>query len=483
MAGRRKNGTGTIRERSDGRWEGRIVIGYNDEGTAKTKSVFAPTRAECSKKLNQLIAESYCITGKLPTQAKSSMSFGEWMDLWYQNYCKHTIRETTREGYENRIYNHIIPSIGHIPLNQLTQNDLQEYYIKLKTTGRLRFVEQNGSGVSDRMVRACHASCRMALEKAASEGLISANPAIGCKIPPKKTREMQVLTHEEMQRFLIQAKHDDVFELYLVELSTGARRGEILALQWSDLDCKTGELKIRRQVNRVNGELKISKPKTKASNRTVVLPPDVVKILEAYRPSTNNSKWIFPSPVKEDMPRDPSSVYDKMRRVLERADCKQIRFHDLRHTFATMALEHGMDIKTLSAIIGHVSSATTLDIYSHITTEMQKNAAVKIDRVIGKSNPEVNEEAVPTPTKREKSAFKKQPFKPSDGKIRRSGTGGLYQINDHLWEGNFTPRHPNGKRIKHNVYAKTREECEVLLEEMIRNVRREIEEEKAKLMN
>ena len=140
MSGRRKNGTGTIRERSDGRWEGRIVIGYNDEGTAKTKSVFAPTRAECSKKLNQLIAESYCITGKLPTQAKSSMSFGEWMDLWYQNYCKHTIRETTREGYENRIYNHIIPSIGHIPLNQLTQNDLQEYYIKLKTTGALKLI-------------------------------------------------------------------------------------------------------------------------------------------------------------------------------------------------------------------------------------------------------------------------------------------------------------------------------------------------------
>ena len=99
MAGRRKNGTGTIRERKDGRWEGRIIIGYDDNGKAKTKSVFGATKTECAKKLKELQGDTYHITGRLPTQAKSSMSFGEWMDLWYRHYCKQTIRETTRASY------------------------------------------------------------------------------------------------------------------------------------------------------------------------------------------------------------------------------------------------------------------------------------------------------------------------------------------------------------------------------------------------
>ena len=479
MAGRRKNGAGTIRERKDGRWEGRIIIGYDDNGKPKSKSVFAPTKTECAKKLKELQNESYHITGRLPTQAKSSMSFGEWMDLWYQNYCKQTIRETTRPSYENRIYQHIIPVLGEIKLDKLTQNDLQNFYTHLKTTGRLQYTEQQGNGLSDRMVRGCHASCRMALEKAVKEGLITMNPAIGCKLPPKKAREMQVLTHDEMQRFLIQAKHDGYYEIFLLDLSTGLRRGELMGLQWKDLNFATGELRVERQVSRVNGELKTFPPKTKSSIRTVVLPPSVLKMLKAYQPSTNGSKWIFPSPVKtDDSPRDPHTVYSKMQLVLERAECKRIRFHDLRHTFATMALEHGMDVKTLSTMIGHVSSATTLDIYSHITTEMQISAAQKIDKGIGKVDTTIREDDVPTPKKRERTMTD---FKPKQGKIRKSGTGGIYQISENLWEGRFTPTNAQGKREAHNVYAKTREECERLLDEMIVEVRQQIQAEKEQM--
>lgn len=129
-----------------------------------------------------------------------------------------TIRQCTDEvafeklcKYENRIYQHIIPEIGSIALDKLTQNDLQDFYTRLKVSGRLQYEDQQGKGLSDRMVRGCHASCRMALEKAVKEGLITMNPAIGCKLPPKKAREMQVLTHDEMQRFLIQAKHDGYY--------------------------------------------------------------------------------------------------------------------------------------------------------------------------------------------------------------------------------------------------------------------------------
>lgn len=478
MGGRRKNGSGTVRLRSDGRWEGRIVISYDDDGKPKFKSAFGKTKTECMEKLKVMQEKAIQITGKLPTSAKSNMPFGEWIDLWYQNYSKPSLRESTQEGYENTIYTHIIPQIGKIQLDKLSNNDLQQFYAWLKTSGRTRFTDQFGNGLSDKTIRSCHLLCRMSLEKAVSEGLIHKNPAIGCKLPPKKSREMQILTPDEMQRFLTQAKFDGYFEIFLLDIATGMRRGELLALQWDDLDFKTGELKIQRQVGRVRGELKTSIPKTKDSVRMIILPPSMLKILGEYK-KTIDSRWMFPSPVKKDSPRDPKSMYSKMQLVLERAGCKRLRFHDLRHTFATTALEHGMDIKTLSAMLGHVSAATTLDVYSHITTEMQRNAAAKIDQGIGGCEPRKDRSAVADNSRQQ--SVPKAKFEPYKGKIRKPGTGCLYQINETLWEGSYTPTHANGKRKKHSVYAKTKDECEVLLADLIEEVKSDIQAEKEQL--
>ena len=141
-----------------------------------------------------------------------------------------------------------------------------------------------------------------------------------------------------------------------------------------------------------------------------------------------------------------------------------------------MALEHGMDVKTLSTIIGHVSSATTLDIYSHVTDLMQQQAAAKIDRQIGKTD-------APMPTEEEETRALQSAFQPTPFKYRKRGTGCLYQINDHLWEGKYSPRDAHGKRISRNVYAHTREECEAKLAVMIEEVKRKIVEEKGRIKN
>ena len=466
---KRKNGEGTVRLRKDGRWEGRVVIGYDDKGNPKTKSVLAHTKGECVEKLESLKEEC----GRTAEKLKPDMPFGEWIDFWYQYFSSPKLRPTTQATYENRIYGHIIPSVGKIPLSKLTQNDLQQFYAKLKRTGRKVNVELKGTGVSDRMVRSCHALCRSSLEKAVEEGLITRNPSIGCKLPPKKNGEMKVLTQNEIVRLLNQAYDEGYYEMFLLELTTGMRRGEILGLKWRDLNLETGELNIKRQLTTKG----ISVPKTKSSIRTVLLPPDMLDLLREMK-KTAKYDWIFPSPVKEGEPRNPTAITKRFRIMLERAHCKHVRFHDLRHTFATMALENGMDVKTLSAMIGHVSSETTLNIYSHVTDTMRAQAAVKIDREIGGTDapmPEAKDEPRQPQTSEIEENF--EPWKP---KVRKSGTGCVYQINDHLWEGSYFPRLPDGSRKKFNVYAKTREECETELAKMIEQKKKEIAELKKK---
>ena len=178
----------------------------------------------------------------------------------------------------------------------------------------------------------------------------------------------------------------------------------------------------------------------------------------------DGSHWMFPSPKKEDSPLDSAAVRKKLSAVLKRAGCPAARFHDLRHTFATSALKHGMDVKTLSTVIGHVSSATTLNVYAHVTDEMRQKAADKIDRAITGTEP---------PQEKELKPPSRTAFQPVKGKYRKPGTGCISQINDHLWEGRYSPK-INGRRMSRNVYAKTEAECEEKLAELIREMKAEI---------
>ena len=329
MARKRKNGQGTVRLRSDGRWEGRHIVGYDENGKAKQKSVLAKTKAECVEKLKRL-REEYAEVA--PFKVKPDMRFGDWMNYWYENHCKPSIRPTTQKGYEEWIYVHAIPGLGHIPLNKLTQADCQKFLNEMKANGRKTHRDTKGPEMAERSVRSCYHVIRMALDRAVKDGLIKKNPVLGVKLPPPEPKEMKVLSKEEIQRFLIQAKADGMYELFLLELTTGLRRGEILALTWDDLNFETGELHISKQVTPVGGKNIISEPKTKAAFRTIILPPVMVGLLREYRKEVF-SPLMFPSRIKPNQPIDPSYVRKRLQQILERADCKKVRFHDLRHPY------------------------------------------------------------------------------------------------------------------------------------------------------
>ena len=373
MGRKRKSGEGTVRLRKDGRWEGRVVIGYDEKDLPKTKNVLAKTKGECVEKLKAL-RES--ISPATTSKVRADMPFGEWLDHWYETYSKPTIRPRTQRTYEGYLRLYIKPKLGSIPLNKLTTNDIQQFCAWMKSDDHI-----SGNGIADSQIRNCYSLCHRALEKARAEHLISRDPTEGCKLSPVRYEEMKILSREAMQKLLIQAKEENYYELFLLELATGLRLGEIAALQWDDLNLESGELQINKQVVAVKGKLTVSSPKTKAAVRTLILPSSVLKVMREYRARVD-SRWMFPSPKKEDSPMRPSSIHQRLHRILDHAGCDRVRFHDLRHTFATLALQNGVDVKTVSGMLGHFSAGFTLDTYAHVTTAAQKEAARTMEKVL-----------------------------------------------------------------------------------------------------
>ena len=383
MAKKRANGEGNIRKRSDGRWEGRYTAGYHPEtGKRIIKNVLGKTQAECKAKLKKAIEESHA----LDVGRADEYTVAAWLRTWFDLYAKPHIRPSTMNYYHRNIEQHIIPAIGDIPLNKLTTRDLQKLYNDLQSNGRLRKVQKKEKpGLSNSTVRGIHMMLHNAFERAVKERLIPRNPTEDCIAPKIQKFEMQILQPEHIKEYLNAANARGLLPMFYLELVSGLRKGELTALLWSDLDIQNRTIYVSKQyVKNPNGELTLSRPKTETSVRKVSIPQDAVDLLIAEHGKHPENPYMFPSPVTGEM-YYPDSVVNLHKKILKDAGLPHIRFHDLRHTFATLSLKYGVDVKTLSGALGHYDAGFTLSTYTHATEGMKRSAADTIGNVISQT--------------------------------------------------------------------------------------------------
>ena len=378
MAKGRANGEGTVRKRADGRWEGRIVIGHKEDGAPLFKSVFAATQKELIPKLHTAI-DAYAgtqITG-------AGLTLSEWMDRWFDGYAAPTLRPSTLAAYKEIINIHIRPALGDKKLGSLKRTDVQKFYNALKKKKVCKRGVVGEKTLADSHVRKIHMLLHEILEAAVREGLIPKNPTEGTTVPKNNYPPMQVLNEEQLGVFMEAIKTEPLwYDFFYTEITTGLRLGEICALKWEDLNETDGRLRVRRSVHKEHGEFIIGETKTEKGTRTILLPPGTLHLLKE-RHKTTPTEWIFPSLLKVGQPVAPSAAYHRLKEILKAAGLPEIRFHDLRHTFATHALTGGVDPKTLSGILGHTNASFTLDTYTHVTTDMQQRASEIVGGFIG----------------------------------------------------------------------------------------------------
>ena len=367
MAKRRPSGDGMVRKREDGRWEGRIVVGHKENGDSLFQYIYADTQKELTAKLRQK-TETY---QGVDLTEQSRMTLGEWMDQWLESMVS-MVRPTTLARCESAIRSHIKPFLGEKPVSQITEKDVQNFCEHLSHQGN----RNTGKGLASGSIRSIISTLHQAVEAAQQANMIPKSAVEEIKLPKASHRPMQVLTDDQLEKFMEIIQRDAVwYDFFYTELTTGLRRGEICGLKWEDFDEAKGTLKVRPTVHKERGgKLTPRDTRTAAGTRTIILPPSTVELLRE-RQRTALSEWIFPNPLKAEQPTRPDTAYDRMKALLKQANLPDLRFHVLRHTFATHALTSGVDVKTLSGILGHTKSAFTLDTYTHTTGDMQRRAA------------------------------------------------------------------------------------------------------------
>ena len=422
-----------------------VLLHYDETGELPTGrgGAYEKVDAKTAKPLPQ----------HLQPVSKSEMLFLDYLNEWVQVH-KASIQPATFISYNRMITGRITQYFEPLSLKlcEVTPQVLDEFQEKILL-----------DGCTTNTVIHYHAIFGKAFKDAVRKDYLEVNPMLKVDRPKKNSFRPNFYTKDEVQQLLEVSQDDPLHLCILITAYYGLRRSEVLGLKWSSIDFERKSMTINHKVTeqRVNGKyvpVVSDVMKNKTSCRTLPLIPAVEAELLKQKEKQQLYRRLFGKSYRTDyldfVCTDqegkllrPNFVTEHFDWLLRKYSLPRIRFHDLRHTFATASLEHGMDVKTLSTIIGHVSSSTTLNIYAHVTDEMQRTAAAKIDRGIVKS--EAAQEVDTVPRNPPPSTF--QPYK---GQRRKPGTGCVSQISENLWEGRYSPV-VNGKRMARNVYAKT----------------------------
>ena len=367
MAKRRPAGDGLVRKRSDGRWEGRIVVGHKADGSPIFRSVFAKTQVELLKKLHSRMEEYRDVE----LTEESGMTLGQWLDKWLADYMTLTVRESTLSSYKSITEHHIKPLLGDEKIGSITTADIQKMYNWLRENGRVNEHYEKGNALSDSFIRRVHMMLHEAMDAAVRERLIPKNPTEGTIIPKVNYAPKQILTEVQLEKFMEALKQDPLwYDFFYTELTTGMRRGEICGLKWQDFDDKTGRLHIHRSVsNRKGGGVRVGETKTESGARTILLPPSTAEILK-QRKKKSYSEWIFHNPTVPELPMNPSSAYRHLKTLLKNAELPLIRFHDLRHPYVKHTTKKYFLQKQKSQTIKHTAMVWDSGFFNHLKEQI-----------------------------------------------------------------------------------------------------------------
>lgn len=384
------NGQGNLRQRPDGTWEGRLTLG-RDPGTGKLirKSFYGKTQAEVRKKMTAYAAQ---VDKGIYTEP-SKLTVGEWLEIWEKEY-NGGVKNRTADSYSALIRNHIRPALGAVKLCALTAPAIQHMYNQKQ---RERKDDPKGkAGLSSKSIKNVHGVLHEAMQKAVKLGYIHSNPCDGCELPRREKHEIKPLSAQELGVFLQAIKGNKYESLFTVMCFSGLRQGEALGLRWSRVDLQAGTIRVDCQLQKERikgggGKYRIVETKT-SNSRTISLAPSVVAVLKAQKKAQAQNRLLLGRDWKNEMDlvfthEDGShlttdTTYGCFKRIAKQIGIEAARLHDLRHTFATLSLQNGDDLKTVSEALGHSTIGTTANIYAHVTDAMRKESANRMENLI-----------------------------------------------------------------------------------------------------
>jgi len=390
---RRGTGEGNVYQRSDGRWEARLSLGWAN-GKRTRKSYFGATQAAVE---DQLLKARSDLSRGLPVAVERQTVKG-FLDQWLDQSVKPSVRPATFQQYHQHVRLYLGPSLGKLALSTLSPQHCQIF-----VNERLK------SGLSPRTVQLSLVILRHALDTAMKWNLVGRNVAKLVDSPRVRRHEITPLDPAKARKFLDAVKGERLEALYSVALGLGLREGEALGLRWSDIDLDGAQLSIRQTLQRVGGKrfgtgkgnLVFTEPKTDRSRRTLRMPEALVKALRAHRVRQMQERLVAGSAWKDNnlvftttigTPLEGRSVVTDFKRLLEKANKPEIdakipmatRFHDLRHSAASLLLAHGVQLRAIMELLGHSTIALTANTYSHVMPSMMQDMADKMDAILAR---------------------------------------------------------------------------------------------------